>query len=923
MRRKLSAILVIGILLGLLLPLAVPQIVLADTATIYAYKDTHIRRAAADTNYYTSEYLLACGSFVYETVTLEEKPILEFEVNWGSTIPVGATISTATLRLYMYQYSLNPSGSTLWAYRMLRTGWYQTSSTWNDYKFGSTWTTAGGWGSGTDYTTSDSAWRPVPVSAGWVEWTITGQVQWAQSNGQNVYVIIGCPGGWTNGGQVYFRSTEYSGTTLDPQLVITYTVPPPPAQIPIVSTQAASGMAATAAIIAGYLSNDGGESCSVRFQYGTSIAYGVTTSWVSGKTTGSSFTLPISGLLPGTVYHFRAQAQNSAGTGSGDDRTFATLPQAPYNFVATAGNGKVDLTWAKGTGANKIMIRRSTTSYPTTPTSGMQVYFDTGVSYSDTPLTNGVTYYYSAWSWANDVYSSSKVSDSATPTAPAAPTCTTNDATDVTTTSATLNMRLDNLNGAASADVSLQWYKTGEGAWSHETTPTTYTAVGLHYANIAGLDDSSVYYFRAKAVSTQGTGYGSSKSFTTGGYSAPTITTQAATGIMRTMATMNMEVANDGGVSCTVWFQWGELSSSLDYETESMSGMVTDDPYYYGLVGLEAGTTYYFRGVGENTEGLSYGTTLNFTTSTAPTPTVRTDSVSGGANQALLYGTLLTDGDAVCEVRFQWGTNTSYGYNTSWQSGYQSGQAFQQLITGLGLDTEYHYRAQAQNEGGVASGSDRTFNTTFTAPTAFRAKALSDTTIKLEWAKMGDMTLVRFATGSYPLGTGSGTQAYFGTGGTVSISGLTAGTTYYFRAWAWREGNVYSDGYTDDVATTLSAVLPSEEGRPDVVNPPTTPSRWFAVPTGSALVNMPLYNEIMNLADSLDIPEGTWWMGIAILIMILAGGLIFWVTKKSSVALIVAGFACLVCSALTMIPLWTLLVYACFAGGITFVSQRM
>lgn len=919
MKHRLLAIV---ILLSLLLPLVMPLPVMADTATIYAYKDTHIRKEAATTNYYTSESLLACGAFTYETIPLEDKPILEFEVVWGSTIPTGATITSATLRLYMYQYSLNPSGNALYAYRMLRTDWFQTSTTWNEYKYGSSWATAGGWGSGTDYTTSGSAWRPVPVSAGWIEWTITGQVQWAQSNGQNVYVIIGSSSWATFPGQVFFRSTEYSGTVYDPQVVITYTLPTPPVEIPIVTTQSATGATATGATLNSYLSDDGGESCSMRFQYGTSTSYGVTTSWVAGKVTGSSYVLPISGLLPGTVYHFRAQAANGAGTGSGSDLTFATLPQAPYNFVATAGNAQIGLTWAKGDGANKVMIRRSTTSYPTTPTSGTQVYFDTGTSYTDTPLTNGVTYYYSAWSWANDVYSSSKVTDSDTPVAPAAPTCTTNDATDVTTTSATLNMRLDNLNNAASADVSLQWYKTGEGAWSHETTPTTYTATGLHYANIAGLDDSSVYYFRAKAVSGYGTGYGSSKSFTTGGYSAPTMTTQAATGVMRTMATINMLVADDGGVSVTAWFQWGESSSSLDYETESLSGLVTDDTYYYGLVGLEGGTTYYYRAVGENTEGTSYGTTLNFTTTTAPSPTVRTDSVDNGANQALLYGTLLTDGDAVCEVRFQWGTNTSYGHNTSWLSGYQSGQAFQQLITGLELDTTYHYRAQAQNEGGIASGNDASFNTTFTAPTGFRAKAISDTTIKAEWTKTGDMTLIRYSTASYPINKDAGTQAYFGTGDSASLSGLTAGTTYYFRAWSWREGNVYSDGYGEDVATTLSAVLPSDEGRPDVVDTPTTPSRWFAAPTGSALTNMPLYNEVLALADSLDIPAGSWWFGIAIVIMILAGGLIFWLTKKSSLALIVAGFACLACSILTMIPLWVVLIYAAFAGGMTYVSQR-
>jgi hypothetical protein len=44
------------------------------------------------------------------------------------------------------------------------------------------------------------------------------------------------------------------------------------------------------------------------------------------------------------------------------------------------------------------MIRRSTTTYPTTTATGSEVYLDTGTSYVDSGLTDGTTYYYSAWS---------------------------------------------------------------------------------------------------------------------------------------------------------------------------------------------------------------------------------------------------------------------------------------------------------------------------------------------------------------------------------------------------------------------------------------------------------------------------------------------------------------------------------------------
>lgn len=69
------------------------------------------------------------------------------------------------------------------------------------------------------------------------------------------------------------------------------------------------------------------------------------------------------------------------------------------------------------------MVRRKTGSYPTSPSDGTQVYYDTGTSYNDTGLTAGTTYYYSAWSRAYEEgyyqYSDSYATASATP----GPTC--------------------------------------------------------------------------------------------------------------------------------------------------------------------------------------------------------------------------------------------------------------------------------------------------------------------------------------------------------------------------------------------------------------------------------------------------------------------------------------------------------------------
>jgi len=82
---------------------------------------------------------------------------------------------------------------------------------------------------------------------------------------------------------------------------------------PVVSTQAATSATLTNATLNGILTDDGGEVCDVRFEYGNDpTALISSTAWQPGFHTGGSFSAPIA-LLP-LVTYFRAAARNSAGT---------------------------------------------------------------------------------------------------------------------------------------------------------------------------------------------------------------------------------------------------------------------------------------------------------------------------------------------------------------------------------------------------------------------------------------------------------------------------------------------------------------------------------------------------------------------------------------------------------------------------------
>jgi hypothetical protein len=93
---------------------------------------------------------------------------------------------------------------------------------------------------------------------------------------------------------------------------------------PTPTSGAATSVSETGATLNGALGAGG--SSKAYFQYGTTAAYGASTSKQSVGVSASSSSLAaaIGGLAPGTTYHFRLVAENSAGLAHGGDQTFTT-----------------------------------------------------------------------------------------------------------------------------------------------------------------------------------------------------------------------------------------------------------------------------------------------------------------------------------------------------------------------------------------------------------------------------------------------------------------------------------------------------------------------------------------------------------------------------------------------------------------------
>ncbi|MBA7641978.1 hypothetical protein ES703_49664 [subsurface metagenome] len=115
---------------------------------------------------------------------------------------------------------------------------------------------------------------------------------------------------------------------------------------PEVTTDPALWIGPLSATLDGTLDSGGGiEPCDCGFEWGLTAAYGETTP-TEKKETGEGFSQVITGLLPNTLYHFRALA-TGFGTSHGADRTFTTAAVAILATVTTdpaTGRGAIAAT---------------------------------------------------------------------------------------------------------------------------------------------------------------------------------------------------------------------------------------------------------------------------------------------------------------------------------------------------------------------------------------------------------------------------------------------------------------------------------------------------------------------------------------------------------------------------------------------------
>ena len=161
------------------------------------------------------------------------------------------------------------------------------------------------------------------------------------------------------------------------------------------TTKSVTAITTTGATLNGIVNANGGSTIA-KFAYGLTASYSDTVLADQSPVTGTSNTAvskALTGLASGTTYHFKVIGKNGAGSVTGADSTFSTLPSAPAATAAT----DISLSgftahWNAVTGATGYYLDVLTDSAFATGYNNLDV--NNVTTYAVTGLTANTTYHY-------------------------------------------------------------------------------------------------------------------------------------------------------------------------------------------------------------------------------------------------------------------------------------------------------------------------------------------------------------------------------------------------------------------------------------------------------------------------------------------------------------------------------------------------
>jgi uncharacterized repeat protein (TIGR01451 family) len=295
----------------------------------------------------------------------------------------------------------------------------------------------------------------------------------------------------------------------------------------------------------------------------------------------------------------------------------------------------------------------------------------------------------------------------------AAPSVTTNAATNITSSGGQLNGAV-NPNGASTSAYFEYGTTTSYGSQSGPITLSGTSPIGIQ-ATLSSAPPNTTYHYRVVASNSGGPAQGNDASFTTlpASQSPPSATTNAATNITSSGGQLNGTV-NPNGASTSAYFEYGTTTSYGSQSGPTTLSGTSPIGIQATLSSAPPNTTYHYRVVASNSGGPVQGNDASFTTLPASQslPSVTTNAATNiTSSGGQLNGTVNPNG-ASTSAYFEYGTTTSYGSQSgpTTLSG-TSPIGIQATLSSAPPNTTYHYRVVASNSGGPVQGNDASFTT--------------------------------------------------------------------------------------------------------------------------------------------------------------------------------------------------------------------
>ncbi len=346
-------------------------------------------------------------------------------------------------------------------------------------------------------------------------------------------------------------------------------------------------------------------------------------------------------------------------------------------------------------------------------------------------------------------------------------------------------------------------------------------------SNVSGLVANQAYYVRAYAKNTVGVAYGNDVFFTTGSLQTE-VSTSAATNISAVAATLNGTITVEGSPAYT---EKGFCYNTTGNPTISNNKVIVTGSgigaFSKEINNLQYNTTYHVKAYAIQNGQPIYGNEITFSTSWTSTQIQTSAATSVSATSATFNGVIINEGSpAYTEKGFCYSTSSNPTITSTKLivSGTGSGN-FSRNVTNLDYQTTYFFRAYAIQDGQPVYGDVISFTTIWIDANVQTAAATNITTssARLNGTVYSAGTPAMsekgfcYSTSPNPTINNNRIPLLSGTGNfNYNLTGLSDGTTYYYRAYVMQGGNpVYGNVVS---FTTNTAEVPPVVSTYDVSN---------------------------------------------------------------------------------------------------------